>query len=781
MTQRLRGLVSTIVLVLLVAGVPILVVVTGVLDPPAQWPSLDVVVTTILDGRVSHDAAIGAMAVVVVVLWLRFVVGVAIAVASVARGRSTPTVRGLGRATQLCAAGLVSGALLLVASGAALAAEGSPSARTETRGDGRSTSEGVVQRSRHEGRSKEQRREGKGTAASQAVMAPRAAPACPSALPGGAPDLPVGLGAAALVTGGLVVAVERARRRRLRSIVGMASMASATTSDLEAKVRELAPVERLVRLDLAVRLASTRLHHDDGGRRARGIEGAILDPDGTVHLMLSSPSPTQPPFVGEGDTRWRLPSDCRLPDLAEAARETTDVPRALTHLGVAEGGDVFIDVHALRTLSVEGDDALSIVRAMAAGLAVSPFASRLSLITVALDVPMSSAKGVCEVTALADLDAAIDLVAVQSMPTVLMVGADATTRVADLSALPLDGDVALVGVGPIAHANCRLRHTGGWWLLEPWGLVVRPVRLSADDVSDIQRLLGGIDDEMVTVTASSPAATVPSAVVAPPTPAPPFAEMAWTFVVRVLGPVAVEDRGGRVVVAEKSRSVELIAWLALHRERPSRSGARTAMWDLDVQDATFANVVSEARRALARAVPSQEEWLGRTLGDTLPLHPSIVSDADLLEARLVHARSQSLPDAVQTLRAGLAWVRGMPCADSGYRWPDADGTTSRLVILVTAAAVDMATRCLVVDDLEGLFWATGRGLMALPGHEELVGLRMRGHARRGDLAGVRHEWGTYVRSLRADSFADDDPSPKLVALREGLLSGDPADHALGVV
>ena len=53
---------------------------------------------------------------------------------------------------------------------------------------------------------------------------------------------------------------------------------------------------------------------------------------------------------------------------------------------------------------------------------------------------------------------------------------------------------------------------------------------------------------------------------------------------------------------ERSKTLELIAWLALHREHSTRAGARTALWELDVRDATFANVVSEARRAMARLV-----------------------------------------------------------------------------------------------------------------------------------------------------------------------------------
>ena len=69
-----------------------------------------------------------------------------------------------------------------------------------------------------------------------------------------------------------------------------------------------------------------------------------------------------------------------------------------------------------------------------------------------------------------------------------------------------------------------------------------------------------------------------------------------------------------------------------------------------------------------------------------------------------------------------------------------------------------------------MFRATGRGLRVLPGHEELIGLRMRAHARVGDLAGVRSEWESYERMINADPWSDGEPSPKLVDLRRQLLN-----------
>jgi hypothetical protein len=223
---------------------------------------------------------------------------------------------------------------------------------------------------------------------------------------------------------------------------------------------------------------------------------------------------------------------------------------------------------------------------------------------------------------------------------------------------------------------------------------------------------------------------------------------------------------------ERGKALELVAWLSQHRERPTRTAARTALWDLDVRDATFANVVSDARRAMARTVapPQGEEWIERTLTEHLPLHPHVVSDADLLRARVEHARGLSPKRTIEVVRPGLALVSDMPFAGTGYLWPDAEGITSSLTLLATGAATELAKAYLALGDVDGVFWATGQGLKVLYGHEELIALRMRAHAHCGDLAGVRNEWEVYERALTADPWSSGEPSPKLVAIRRELLS-----------
>jgi two-component SAPR family response regulator len=239
-----------------------------------------------------------------------------------------------------------------------------------------------------------------------------------------------------------------------------------------------------------------------------------------------------------------------------------------------------------------------------------------------------------------------------------------------------------------------------------------------------------------------------------------------------MGSIDVIDRDGSEGQFERSKTVELIAWLATHRDRGTRTGARTALWELDVRDATFANVVSEARRALGRLVaPADgEEWLARTLTEQLPIHDAVVTDSQLMQERLDRARTEPPTQAIETLRPAVEMIRDMPFAGTSYLWPDAEGITSNLVLLAISVSSEFAAHALSVGDTDAVFWATGQGLKVLPGHEELIGLRMRAHARAGDLAGVRQEWESYERVIVADSWSDGEPAPKLLALRRDLLT-----------
>jgi hypothetical protein len=240
----------------------------------------------------------------------------------------------------------------------------------------------------------------------------------------------------------------------------------------------------------------------------------------------------------------------------------------------------------------------------------------------------------------------------------------------------------------------------------------------------------------------------------------------WKVLVRTLGPVDVQLADGTIVNFEKAKTKELLAWLTNHRARPTRSAARTALWDFNVTDATFTNVVSDIRRTLnqTQLLEDFEEWIPRTFTDRLPFHSSIVSDGELLQACIARAQNLDPVAAISELHRGLELVRDLPFAGTGYLWPDAEGITSQLVLNVITAAVMAAELNLQRGDIDGVFWATSHGLKVLGAHEELFSLRMRAHGLRGDFAGVRFEFESYKRAISADSFLMTEPSKKLVDL-----------------
>lgn len=197
----------------------------------------------------------------------------------------------------------------------------------------------------------------------------------------------------------------------------------------------------------------------------------------------------------------------------------------------------------------------------------------------------------------------------------------------------------------------------------------------------------------------------------------------WQVVVKVFGYPTVTNAQGHVATFRKSRSLELLTWLALNRDRQRRSAARTALWDIDVSDGTFSTVASEMRRALTDLCPnsSPNEWCPATYSDAMPLKSTVVTDAQLLQDSLRRFRQGSV-DATELVDL-LRWVRDVPFAGTGYSWADLDGTTTRLVILAVEASTFAARWAREHDRHDVLTGAVAAGLRVMPGCVELLELQ----------------------------------------------------------
>jgi two-component SAPR family response regulator len=196
----------------------------------------------------------------------------------------------------------------------------------------------------------------------------------------------------------------------------------------------------------------------------------------------------------------------------------------------------------------------------------------------------------------------------------------------------------------------------------------------------------------------------------------------WQLVVRVFGHPQVENFQGESAEFRKKRALELVTWLSLNPDRRRRSTARTAMWESDVTDSTFATIVSDMRRGLSSVVDSEpRELVPPTYSDVLTISPTIVSEVDLLNA--AHQRFRSDASNASELADILSKVRDMPFAGVNYEWADYDGTTTRLVMLVLSACTDLARFAIESGDIHLLHIATAAGLRVMPGNEVLLSLQ----------------------------------------------------------
>ena len=606
------------------------------------------------------------------------------------------------------------------------------------------------------------------------------------------------LGGAVALAAGALALLESRRRRQLRaSQVGQRlSPVGVVERRVEAQLRSMSDTDVIARLDIALRSVAREI----ASQSAR-VLFAVIERDGTLAITLDRPCAPAPDDVwtGVAAEQWQLDGGTPITALAERSRRNSQPCPAMVHLGRTSNGLLFVDLEALGLLSLDvGDEVRELVtRHIASSLAVSPFGDTMRLITVGLDDEVGL--GARDAEAQPSLDAALDAAAIALGNTPAMSRAGGSTFSLRASASTESWGPAIVVVGGVSSedagqvdlaglcgsggrglgvvidvavpdARWTLREREGVCTLLPAGIDVTPVGLTRRDLVALDNLLAGASEPLaaprhpaLALVGKEPLETVVARDVA---------EQPWSLMVRLLGPVAVTDRHGSAVCFERSKALELVVWLSQHRQRATRTSARTALWDLDVRDATFANVVSDARRALARAVvpPEGEEWIGRTLTESLPIHAGVVTDAELLDDCVQAARGLPSVAARAVLRPALERIAGMPFSGTSYLWPDAEGITSSLTLLAVGAATEYANQALDAADYEDVYWATGKGLQALPGHEELIAIRMRAHAARGDMAGVRNEWEAYERVLLADAWCSGEPSPKLVALRRQLLA-----------
>lgn len=240
---------------------------------------------------------------------------------------------------------------------------------------------------------------------------------------------------------------------------------------------------------------------------------------------------------------------------------------------------------------------------------------------------------------------------------------------------------------------------------------------------------------------------------------------------RPLGPGAVEVRlltpipridglTSALPPNQARRSVELVAYLALHHPDPVTSDRlRTRVLGSSEADAaakTLFNTAGAARKAMGTDLTGKR-YLPRA---TKSGHYRIADEVtvDVLRATALAsaaAEADGLDEEMALLRAALDLVEGEPLGGllAGYGWWRAEGHESRIAAVIVDAACRLAALGIETDRFELARWALDRARLVDPFSEALVEAALKTAAAAGDGDRLRREWNDCQR--RTDEMGSD--------------------------
>ena len=252
--------------------------------------------------------------------------------------------------------------------------------------------------------------------------------------------------------------------------------------------------------------------------------------------------------------------------------------------------------------------------------------------------------------------------------------------------------------------------------------------------------------------------------------------MAAEISIGVLGPVAVD---GAARPFRRSASLELVAYLSLHREGAASTEWPVAIWpDRAVSSATVHSTASDARRALGRAADGT--WHLPHQGGQLRLSETVQTDVDRFAALESTGDPDSVVEAMRLVRGRL--FGGLRRAD----WAVLDGTEAAVERLVVCAALRAADRFMRADRADDAAWVVRRALVVSPYDERLYRALLRATALQGNRLALRATM-TELLTLAGDVAAprtgrgrnQNNPAltcvhPQTAELYRDLLRGAPA-------
>ena len=530
----------------------------------------------------------------------------------------------------------------------------------------------------------------------------------------------------------------------------------------------------------------TRIHRAFAALRAfaAGLGDADMPPvaavrvsHSEVEVLLASPAVAVPPgFACDTDHRvFTTEPEITTATLEGLAGEIAAPWPAVVAAGAVGDDLVLIDVETAGLLTADGPDAVDTVRRITAELATSPVSELIEVLVVGDGVDLAGSERIRTVATIDDAIKALDSASASTRAALERLG-DPSTAIArrDHSAEQGWGVTVLVSMQPLTDSQRRRllqvarpghgvaavvngEPTAGAWSLttgpttrlEPHGFDLAPAMLSADELASIDELLAdaltGDSNERLLVD-DGPAETI----YLPDVPEPATADDGPVIEVRVLGPVEVHG----VDPINRRRTVELIAYLALHPGGVSPGRLKTAIWPAsEPSQDTFNVTVHRARSALGIGDDGNHHLPHAvTNGGNYSVGPNVTTDLTRFNALVRRARAadDEAAEAV-LLRRAIRLLRGQLFEGvSGYEWVFTEAIVTEAEATISDAAHRLAQLELAQGDAEAANWAAARGLLAVPGSEPLYRDRMEAAHLNGDPTAVDRivdELCRYVETL----------------------------------
>ncbi len=577
-------------------------------------------------------------------------------------------------------------------------------------------------------------------------------------------DVPIGLVAVSgigLVTAAVGGIITRNKARRIGGRRPGTAPRFQISESAERLITETADGDSLADLDRALRHLGATLTAED---LAMPYLVGVLVGESDIRLLLATPHKTPPaPFTVERDGMvWSIDRPVLTPDSHGALNPYP----TLTSVGYTDSARLLLDIEYVGSVNLTGGfaDVVDAMGTMALQLATSPLADTIDVVCVGFGEELAEFE---RISVVPTTDGIASVVREHAAAAARLTAATSNTGpagraqgVGDWTPLivfdpltELAGDSAellgLVEKSPSAGVSAVLNSVDGAALtmelsddrivIPSYGVDLSRRPLTRGERTDLSSAVAAaktpVDAVQPDLLSTIGAPTVdngggPStSSMSSMSSTPSEGDDRYDYIVRLLGPLRVDDRQGESVQFARSATPEFLAYLVHHRNGVDVEHVMSTLWPSTTARRTWiANVYADAARSLETADSGGGVALTPRPGadDEYRLAGAVTSDVEQFRALVTAAIDLPVEDAVELLTDALALVEGIPYTNITSRWPITEGHWQDATILV-----DEAARCVAVlaldqfDDPVLADWATARGLLASPHSVELHRLRLR--------------------------------------------------------